>query len=276
MTPAGRASPRRPRLRLIEPSGESRGGSDPFGNRLLSPTHRETLGTPVQRLERFPAPGSRARTGGGASKRGNAMLGLMQDRPLLISQIIDFAGRYYPDVEIVTPHGRGADPPLRLQGRGEARQAAGRGPAGAGHQARRSGRHHRLEHLSPLRALFRHLRHRRRAAHAQPAAGARARRLYRQPRRGQGDLRRSQPAADRRGRVAASQDGEACRGHDRPRPHAGLVQDPQPAVLRGADRRQAGHARSGPTSTSARRRRSATPRARRATPRACSTRTARR
>src|SRR6201995_5701692 len=30
------------------------------------------------------------------------MLGLMQDRPLLISQIIDFAGKSYPDVEIVT------------------------------------------------------------------------------------------------------------------------------------------------------------------------------
>jgi fatty-acyl-CoA synthase len=30
------------------------------------------------------------------------MLGLMQDRPLLISQIIDFAGKNYPDVEIVT------------------------------------------------------------------------------------------------------------------------------------------------------------------------------
>src|SRR5436190_16186626 len=30
------------------------------------------------------------------------MLGLMQDRPLLISQMIDFAARYYPDVEIVT------------------------------------------------------------------------------------------------------------------------------------------------------------------------------
>ena len=30
------------------------------------------------------------------------MLGLMQDRPLLISQIIDYAGRYYPDVEIVS------------------------------------------------------------------------------------------------------------------------------------------------------------------------------
>src|SRR5580693_6657846 len=30
------------------------------------------------------------------------MLGLMQDRPLLISQMIDFAARYYPDVEIVS------------------------------------------------------------------------------------------------------------------------------------------------------------------------------
>src|SRR3981189_1281886 len=39
---------------------------------------------------------------GGMGNRGNAMLGLMQDRPMLISQIIDFAGRYYPDVEIVS------------------------------------------------------------------------------------------------------------------------------------------------------------------------------
>jgi fatty-acyl-CoA synthase len=30
------------------------------------------------------------------------MLGLMQDRPLLISQIIDFAAAYYPDVEVVS------------------------------------------------------------------------------------------------------------------------------------------------------------------------------
>ena len=30
------------------------------------------------------------------------MLGLMQDRPLLISQIIDYAAAAYPDVEIVT------------------------------------------------------------------------------------------------------------------------------------------------------------------------------
>ncbi|MDB5490121.1 MAG: Fatty-acyl-CoA synthase, partial [Reyranella sp.] len=30
------------------------------------------------------------------------MQGLMQDRPLLISQIIDYAAAAYPDVEIVT------------------------------------------------------------------------------------------------------------------------------------------------------------------------------
>ena len=41
------------------------------------------------------------------------MLGLMQDRPLLISQIIDFAGRYYPDVEIVT---RTAEGPIHRYG----------------------------------------------------------------------------------------------------------------------------------------------------------------
>src|SRR5437660_12432730 len=52
--------------------------------------------------------GCQARTGTeSAGKRheqveGNAMLGLMQDRPLLISQIIDFAAAYYPEVEIVT------------------------------------------------------------------------------------------------------------------------------------------------------------------------------
>ena len=45
------------------------------------------------------------------------MLGLMQDRPLLISQIIDFAGRYYPDVEIVT---RTVEGPIHRYGYGAA------------------------------------------------------------------------------------------------------------------------------------------------------------
>ena len=65
------------------------------------------------------------------------MLGLMQDRPLLISQIIDFAGSYYPDVEIVT---RTVEGPIHRYGYRDAPkrvQAARRGAAGAGHQARR-------------------------------------------------------------------------------------------------------------------------------------------
>ena len=41
------------------------------------------------------------------------MLGLMQDRPLLISQMIDFAARYYPDVEIVS---RSVEGPIHRYG----------------------------------------------------------------------------------------------------------------------------------------------------------------
>ncbi|QQS13282.1 MAG: long-chain-fatty-acid--CoA ligase [Rhodospirillales bacterium] len=45
------------------------------------------------------------------------MLGLMQDRPLLISQIIDFAANYYTDVEIVT---RTVEGPIHRYGYGDA------------------------------------------------------------------------------------------------------------------------------------------------------------
>jgi fatty-acyl-CoA synthase len=45
------------------------------------------------------------------------MLGLMQDRPLLIAQIIDFAAAYYPDVEIVT---RTVEGPIHRYGYREA------------------------------------------------------------------------------------------------------------------------------------------------------------
>ncbi|MGE3649307.1 MAG: AMP-binding protein, partial [Reyranellaceae bacterium] len=49
------------------------------------------------------------------------MLGLMQDRPLLISQIIDFAANYYPDVEIVS---RTIEGPIHRYGYGEAHKRA--------------------------------------------------------------------------------------------------------------------------------------------------------
>ena len=48
------------------------------------------------------------------------MLGLMQDRPLLISQIIDFAADYYPDVEIVS---RTVEGPIHRYGYTRRRQA---------------------------------------------------------------------------------------------------------------------------------------------------------
>jgi fatty-acyl-CoA synthase len=49
------------------------------------------------------------------------MLGLMQDRPLLISQIIDFAANYYPDVEIVS---RTVEGPIHRYGYGDAHKRA--------------------------------------------------------------------------------------------------------------------------------------------------------
>ncbi len=49
------------------------------------------------------------------------MLGLMQDRPLLISQIIDFAAAYYPKVEIVT---RTVEGPIHRYGYRDAHKRA--------------------------------------------------------------------------------------------------------------------------------------------------------
>ena len=49
------------------------------------------------------------------------MLGLMQDRPLLISQIIDFAANYYPEVEIVS---RTVEGPIHRYGYRDAQKRA--------------------------------------------------------------------------------------------------------------------------------------------------------
>ena len=205
------------------------------------------------------------------------MLGLMQDRPLLISQIIDFAGSVLSrrrDRDAARSRGRSIATATgtrakRAKQLAEALQGLGiKLGDRVGTIAWNTYRHFELYFgISGIGAVLHTINPRLAPEHVAYIANHAEDKV---------DLRRPQPAADRRGRVAASQDGEACRGHDRPRPHAGLVQDPQPAVLRGADRGQAGHARSGPTSTRRRRRRSATPRARRAIPRACSTRTARR
>ena len=53
------------------------------------------------------------------------MLGLMQDRPLLISQIIDHAAAYYPEVEIVT---RTVEGPIHRYGYRAAARRASKSP----------------------------------------------------------------------------------------------------------------------------------------------------
>ena len=204
------------------------------------------------------------------------MFGLMQDRPLLIQHLIEHAALNHGDTEIVSRTGRGRHPPLHLPRRPAPRQEGGRGAAGAGHRARRPHRHAGLERLPPLRALLRHLRHGRGLPHHQSAAVPRADRLHRQPRRGPDPVRR--PRTSCRWSRSCCRSSRRCATSspmtDRAHLPAGLP-DPQPAGLRGADRRQAGRLRHGRSSTSAPPRRSATPRARRATPRACSTHTAR-
>ena len=108
------------------------------------------------------------------------MLGLMQDRPLLISQIIDFAGRYYPDVEIVS---RTVEGPIHRYGYGAALKRSkqlAEALQGLGIKLGDPVGTIAWNTLSPLRALFRHLGHRAVRTRS-TAAGARARRLYRQP-----------------------------------------------------------------------------------------------
>ncbi len=170
------------------------------------------------------------------------MLGLMQDRPLLISQIIDFAGRYYPDVEIVTRTVEGRSTatatrdarsapsswPRRLQGLGIKLGD----PVGT--IAWNTYRHFELYFgISGIGAVLHTINPRLAPEHvAYIANHAEDKAIFVDLNllpivEGVSDMLKTVKHA-----VVS----------DRPRPHAGLVQNPQPAVLRGADRGQAGHA----------------------------------
>ena len=114
--------------------------------------------------------------------------------------------------------------------------------------------------------------HGRGAAHAEHPPVRRAAHLHRQPRRGPGDLRRrlaraaaGEAGAELRGRAPLRGDGRRRRG----------LAAATRCATRSCSRRPAPATSTTPSSTSARRRRSATRAARPATPRACSTRTAR-
>ena len=96
------------------------------------------------------------------------MRGLMMDRPLLISSLIQYAAEYHGDTEIVT---RTVEGPIHRYTYAEAEtrskqlaNAMKRLGIGMGDRVATW-----LEHVSPFRTLLRHLRHRRGDAHTQSA-----------------------------------------------------------------------------------------------------------
>ena len=178
------------------------------------------------------------------------MLGLMQDRPLLISQMIDFAAPYHPRRRDRLAHGRGRHPSLRLSRRAQARQAGRRGAAGPGHQARATA-------SAPWPGTATAISS---STSASPASarcctpstrGWRpSSRLHRQPRRRPDHLRRPQPAADRREACCAQlKTVQPRRGHDRPRAHAGRRKIPNLLCYEELIADKPGTLRRGPTST---------------------------
>ena len=210
------------------------------------------------------------------SREDEAMLrGLMMDRPLLVSSVIDYAAEVYPDVEIVSQTVEGGIHRYGYAAVARAHRPARQRADRPRHQAGRPGRHAGLERLPPLRALLCHRRHRRGLPHHQSAAVPRADHLHRQPRRGHGAvLRPHLPAAGREAQARA-QDHQDLRADDRPRAHAGQRPARRPALLRGPAGRDADAPSSGRSSTRTPPARSATPRAPPASPRACSIPTAR-
>ena len=148
------------------------------------------------------------------------MLGLMQDWPLLCHRIIDHAALNHAERPIVTRsvEGRMQPPTTRDPRAGAAGRQA---PRPRRHQAGRSRRDARLEHLAASRSLVRHHGHRRGLSHRQSAAVSRADRLdhqsRRRPRAADGpDLR----AAAGEARRASSEHRTLC-GADRRGAHAG-------------------------------------------------------
>jgi fatty-acyl-CoA synthase len=95
--------------------------------------------------------------------------GMMMDRPLLVSSVIDYAAEIFPDVQVVSQTVEGG---LHRYGYAQARERIGRlanALVGLGIKPWRSRGDAGLERLPPLRALLRDLGHRRRLPHHQPA-----------------------------------------------------------------------------------------------------------
>ena len=112
------------------------------------------------------------------------MLGRMQDWPLLMHKVIDFAATQFPDREVAS---RLVEGPMHRTNYREIRQRAlkvAKRLEKDGDPARRPRRDARLEQLPPSRGLVRHRGARRDLPYDQSAPVSRADRLDRQSRRG--------------------------------------------------------------------------------------------
>ncbi len=199
------------------------------------------------------------------------MQGLMMDAPLLISSLIRHADRYHGDTEIVSRlvEGGGIHRYTYRDAHSRARRLAN-ALTSLGIRM-----HDRVATLAwngfpPFRGLLRGGGHGRGVAHDQSPPVSRADRLHSQPCRRQVRFRRPdlRPAGrGDRGQVPAR---EGLDLHDRQGAHA-ADEAGERALLRRTRRPPIPTATTGRISTNARRLRCATPRARPATPRACST-----
>ena len=150
------------------------------------------------------------------------MFGLMQDRPLLIQQLIEHAALNHGDTEIVSRRVEGdihrytyRDARTRAQESGGGRwspSASSRATGSAPWPGTATAISSSTTRISGMGAVCHTIK---------PAPLSRADRLHRQPRRGSGPLRRPQPPAARsRSSLPQFKTVKPRRGDDRPRPPA--------------------------------------------------------
>ena len=204
------------------------------------------------------------------------MHGMMMDRPLLISSILEHAALQSGATAMVSHTGDlGAHRTSYAQLARRARQLANALQRALRHRHRRSHRHARLERPPPFRAVLRRRRHRRDLPHHQSPAVPRADRLHHQPRRGLLPVRRSDVRAAGGAPSAPAADGARRGGAERCRAHAGKRARPSALPTRTCSRASR-TASTGRSSTRPRPRACATPPAPPATRAAPSTTIARR
>ena len=203
------------------------------------------------------------------------MLGLMQDRPLLISSLIEHADNISSRRADRLAHLRRSDSSLHLSRHPSSREAACAGADCAGRATRRARRDAGMEQPSAYRAVLRRVRHGRGAAHDQSAPVSEQIAYIANHAEDQYVFFDIVFAPLIETARAVDDDGQGFRRDDRSRAHAEYRRR-EPAVLRRADRRARRRIMRGRNLRRRKPHRCATPRVPPAIPRACCIRIARR